>query len=97
MEWNYEHMTPFCCRHPTWPDNLRRDLVNGPLRWRTEAVRCTVKKLIKSAMASRAVIECLFAATWLLERTTPRTRILPGIYRLLLGVHIFRGYRRGLA
>lgn len=96
MEWGYERMVPFCLQHPTWEDNMERDRVNGPLRWGNEPLGCVVRKLGKSAIASPVVVEALFGVATILERRVPDSRLLQRIYRLLLGAHIFRGYRRGL-
>jgi glycosyltransferase involved in cell wall biosynthesis len=96
MAWGYERMIPFCLQHPMWEDNIERDRVNGPVRWGNEPLRSVVRKLAKSAIASPVVVEALFSAATILERRFPDSRLLQRIYRLLLGAHIFRGYRRGL-
>jgi hypothetical protein len=96
MEWGYERMIPFCRRHPLWTDNIERDRVNGALRVREEPVARTARKLVKSELASHAVLEVLFAVASILERGAPGSRLLHRVYSLLLGAHIFRGYRKGL-
>jgi glycosyltransferase involved in cell wall biosynthesis len=97
MEWGYERIIPFCLRHPAWPDNVERDRVNGRVRWRFEPLGRTIRKLVKGIVASRVAIEILFTLSTVLERRGGSGRILYTAYRLLLGAHIFRGYRRGLA
>jgi glycosyltransferase involved in cell wall biosynthesis len=95
-EWGMENMIPFCRRYPDWTDNVARRNVNGPpiaadglaARWRKRA------KAIAAASGSTAV---LFAVCKSLERVAPNSRLLGRVYRLLLGAHIFRGYRKGLA
>ena len=56
-----------------------------------------MRKLGKRVLALPPVIELLFATAALLERSAPESPVLDRVYRLLLGAHIFRGYRRGLA
>jgi GT2 family glycosyltransferase len=95
-EWGTERLVAFCRRHPAWLDNVARDRVNGPVRWRDEPVGLTIRKLVKSVAARRSAEALLFATVSLLERTAPEHPLLTRLYRLLLGIHIFRGYRRGL-
>jgi hypothetical protein len=96
MEWAYERMIPFCRHHPLWSDNVERYRVNGPLRWREEPVARTARKLVKGVMASHPVPEMLFVVASVLEHGAPNSRLLHRVYALLLGAHIFRGYRKGL-
>ena len=97
MEWGSERLLAFCRRHPAWPDNVARERVNGPVRLGCEPVGLTLRKLMKTMMALPPVVKLLFATATLLERTAPSSPLLEKLYRLLLGVHILRGYRRGLA
>jgi glycosyltransferase involved in cell wall biosynthesis len=95
-EWGSERLVAFCERHDEWPDNVTRDWVNGPIRWRHEPLRRSARKMLKGVMAVPAVVEVLFGAAAVLERSAPDSRVLERVYRLLLGAHVFRGYRRGL-
>ena len=95
-EWGARHMTPFCARYPDWPDNIERHRVNGPLQFGREPLKQSLRKIIKSILALKAVREALFFTAGLLERSTPNSPALERVYRLLLGAHIFRGYRAGL-
>jgi cellulose synthase/poly-beta-1,6-N-acetylglucosamine synthase-like glycosyltransferase len=97
MEWAFEQMIPFCLRHPMWGDNVERDRVNGPLRWGAEPLTHTARKLAKSVITTPAVVEMLFPIASILERGIPDSRLLHRVYSLLLGAHIFWGYRKGLA
>jgi glycosyltransferase involved in cell wall biosynthesis len=96
-EWGSERIVVFCERHQEWPDNIERDRVNGPVRWRREPLGWSVRKILKGVIAVPAVVEVLFGAASILERSAPDSRVLQRVYRLLLGAHVFRGYRRGLA
>jgi len=95
-EWGSEQMMPFCQRHPDLPDNLERERINGPVKWGEESLAQSLRKVIKAVLANRVVIEALFRVASLLERLAPTSAALDRVYRLLLGIHIFRGYRRGL-
>ncbi|MCS6806052.1 MAG: glycosyltransferase family A protein [Acidobacteriota bacterium] len=96
VEWGMQEMLPFCHRYPNWPDNVQRERVNGPVRWGREPVWHSARKLIKAMLSRWPMIEGLFAVTWLLERSRPESHFLDRMYRVLLGVHLFRGYRKGL-
>lgn len=95
-EWGSENMLPFCRRYPEWPENIQRERVNGQPRWRGEALSQSLRKMCKYALALKPAREILFGAAFLLERLAPDSWALDRVYRLLLGIHILRGYRRGL-
>lgn len=95
-EWGALRMTAFCERYPDWPDNVERERVNGPVRLGREPLAESARKVIKTALASRPAVALFFLLARLFERTAPRGYALDRVYRLLLGAHILRGYRRGL-
>lgn len=95
-EWGAHYLIAFCRRHPDWPDNVERERVNGPVRLGREPLKQSLRKLIKRAAASNAILAALFAAATLLERAAPDSPALDRVYRLLLGAHILLGYRKGL-
>ena len=96
-EWGMKHIYPFASRHPQWPDNAVRDRINGRMRLGREPLAETLRKAAKLFLATKAALAALFACALLLECTAPRSRVLDRCYRILLGVHLFRGYRRALA
>jgi GT2 family glycosyltransferase len=96
VEWGMENMVPFCRRHPDWPDNVARDRVNGVVRISREPLSQSGRKLIKFALRLRPADETLFGAAWVLEHVAANSGMLDRVYRVLLGTHIFKGYRRGL-
>jgi glycosyltransferase involved in cell wall biosynthesis len=95
-EWGSEHMIPFCRRYPDRPDTVDRARINGPLNWPGEPLPRNLRRLAKSLLTARPMIEALFRLTEALEHHWPQEAMLDRLYRLLLGAHIFRGYRRGL-
>ncbi|MFY9572173.1 MAG: glycosyltransferase, partial [Blastocatellia bacterium] len=95
-EWGAEHMVPFCKRYPEWPDNVERDRVNGPIQWDRVPISHNLRKLLKQAITLKPAIAVGFAIAEILERIAPASAVLDRIYRLLLGAHILRGYRKGL-
>jgi len=95
-EWGSESMLPFCRRYPDWPDNVERARVNGPARFGGEPLSLSLKKLAKSALGQPPLPAILFTVAKAVERCWPHAGLLDRLYRLLLGTHIFRGYRRGL-
>jgi glycosyltransferase involved in cell wall biosynthesis len=96
-EWGIEHILGFIHRHPDWPDNTKRMTVNGPLSFGHEPLIQSLRKIFKLALRKAPLLALLFAAASILERIAPDTSVLDRCYGMLLGLHIFRGYRLGLA
>jgi len=96
VEWGSRHLIPFCRRYPEWIDNVRREAVNGALSWGAEPVSASLRKLAKSALYARPFRDGLFLAAWALEHIAPNSKALDRIYRGLIGIHMFRGYRNGV-
>jgi len=94
-EWGAEHMVLFCKRYPDWPDNVDRERVNGPIRWGREPFSQSSRKLLKLGLTISPVLAVLFVVASMLEHTAPGSFALDRVYRLLLGAHILRGYRKG--
>jgi glycosyltransferase involved in cell wall biosynthesis len=96
MEWGYRHMHPFVRRHPSLRDNWERHQLNGPLCLGREPILISLKKLTKLLLQWWPLTTILVACTAAVERGWPDSALLPHLYRALLGVFIFRGYRAGL-
>jgi hypothetical protein len=94
-EWGSLNMIPFCRRYPDWPDNVERERVNGPVRL-SAPISEIAHKIVKVALTLSPIAAVLFRAARVFERAAPNSRALDRVYRLLLGIHIFRGYRKGL-
>lgn len=95
-EWGSRLILPFCQRYPDLPANVERQRINGEIQWGSESISLSCSKLFKSMLASTAGVESLFFFTNLLERAAPHSPLLKKSYEILLGTHIFRGYRTGL-
>lgn len=95
-EWGAEHMVPFCKRYPDWRDNIERERVNGFAGLLREPLSESIRKLVKRAVLVKPIQTGLFFVATMLERAAPGRLALDRVYRLLLGGHIFRGYRKGL-
>lgn len=91
QEWASECTVLFRLRFPDWPDCVKRDQVNGPARYGQP-----IRKLLKQALLWPPALALLFGLTGWVERVAPGSRSLPRLYRLLLGLHLLRGYRSGL-
>jgi GT2 family glycosyltransferase len=94
-EWGSERLVAFCRKHPSWPENIVRERVNGPIGWGREGLGQSTRKIAKELMAAGPVLEMLFRVTAVIERVAPESYALERMYRALLGVHIYRGYRYG--
>jgi hypothetical protein len=95
-QWGAENIIPFCQRYPDWPENTERERVNGFHEWGRHSILQGLRKMMKAVVATRLITGGLFCLADLLERAAPNSRLLKRVYRLLLGAHIFRGYRKGL-
>lgn len=96
VEWGSEHVIPFCNLWPNWPQNIERQRVNGPLRIGREAFALSLRKISKTILGQKTIVNSLFGVTSLLERLAPGSFLLRRFYQLLLGIHLQRGYRKGL-
>ncbi len=94
VAWGAEHLAPFCNRYPDLAENAKRFAVNGPLRW-SDTPALVLKKVFKAALGLRLATESLFKLATVIEERRPSSRWLPSIYRLLLGIHLQKGFRRG--
>jgi hypothetical protein len=96
VEAGSEEQVGFLRRHPEDPQAVDRNRVNGPLRLGREPLSLSARKLVKSALSLPPALALALAGTAALEAAAPESDLLEGAYRLLLGIHIQRGYRRGL-
>lgn len=92
-EWGSRLMLPFYQRYPDFPPNVERERINGLAKWGNEPFSNSLRKTLKRLIASKVSTDLLFNLADILEKTAPNSLILDKIYRLLLGAHIFRGYR----
>lgn len=78
--------------------HIRSELVrqNLPPDWKRDGSLLLGKKLIKTALATNAWQRVLFGLCKLLERKWPWPPLLYRLYKLLLAVAIYQGFREGL-
>lgn len=95
-EWGSEELVPFCQRHPNWPDNRNRLTVNGPLCWGEESMGASARKVAKAILGLKPLQEALFFVIAVFEKAGMPDHLLERLYRLMLGIHLRRGYQRGL-
>ena len=96
-EWGARNLAPFCRRYPDWPENRERWVVNGPISWRTDPAGRILRKAGKRLLGRPLPLAAIFVAIECLEAVAPGNRGLPPLYRLVLGIHLQRGFRRGWA
>jgi GT2 family glycosyltransferase len=68
-----------------------------PIAWRKDSPRVIVRKLARLVGSSRLALWTLESLASSLETRAPRSAMLPPVYRYIIGGHIYRGYREGLA
>lgn len=95
-EWGAEHMAPFVARYPDLPANRERVQVNGAARFGDPLPRL-LRKAVKRILGMSAGCSLVFGLADFAERASPGSRWLPAVYRLALGIHLQRGFRRGWA
>jgi hypothetical protein len=96
QEWASECTLALARRHPGLPESANREALNGPVRWGQERPGVVARKLVKSALGDPKVLAALFGTASVLERMAPSSHGLRRLYTLLLGIHLQRGYRKGL-
>lgn len=96
-EWGMENMIPYCKRHSDFQDNIEREKTNGYLQFGNEPLSRSFRKVVVSFLSFKPFVEILFLLTNLFERIAPNSRFLIRLYSLLIGLHNFRGYRKGLS
>jgi len=94
-EWGAEHMAPFCRRYPAWPDNQLRRTVNGPVSWSEDPPRLILWKAGKHLLGWPPLLALLLAVVERVEAHAPSSSLLASLYRLALGIHLQRGFRKG--
>lgn len=78
-----------------FPEYLGEFYKNDPLS-RADSLGLIARKCTKSLLSSRPVLAALHGLTTSAERLELPDRLLRHLYRLVLGLHIFRGYREAL-
>jgi glycosyltransferase involved in cell wall biosynthesis len=91
-----EDLVRFGDRHPDLPETAARARVNGPTRWGREPLRLSARKAVKVAVMWAPIHPAALALVLIVEKIAPNSSLLNRLYRLHLGAHLQRGYRRGL-
>jgi GT2 family glycosyltransferase len=78
-----------------FPEYLGKFRDNGPIA-SDDNPALVAKKLVKSVLSTPAPLAALHVVADWLERARLSDRALSHVYRVTLGLHIFRGYRQGL-
>lgn len=69
---------------------------NGPLNWRDDNLKLSIKKVIKSLLATQLGRQSIYALCRIAENIAPDTRLNRRAYNLAVAEAIFRGVREGL-
>lgn len=94
--WAAECSVALAHRYPDLPANAPRFAAIGPARIGVDSPGMVARKLIRSALSSRPALVVLFGLLAHLERIGAPDRVLRPLYKLLLGVHLQQGFRKGL-
>ena len=95
-EWGSRLMSPFYQRYPDLPQNIERERINGLVKFGKEPFLQSLRKLVKNIISFRLITNGLFLTANVLEKISPNSKLLDKNYRILLGSHIFRGYRAAM-
>jgi glycosyltransferase involved in cell wall biosynthesis len=93
-EWGARQMVSFNQRYPDWPENIERERVNGPIKLGKEPLALSFSKSLKAVLGLPPMLTGMFSVAHLLERNAPDSFALFRVYQLLLGAHLFKGYRK---
>lgn len=93
VEAGASQMGPFLIRYRNLPENIERLQKNGPPAPGHEPIRTTVEKLIKHSLGFGPVLRALHRLVLRLEERNLNEQQLRRLYRLLIGIHLYRGYR----
>ena len=85
----------FVAKYPKKHGNAAIVRVNGPLSWKDDP-RLMASKLVKSLLARPALTRLFDRVVSLAERLGLPEAVLNRLYRMRIGVSIFRGWREGL-
>ncbi|MGH9828898.1 MAG: glycosyltransferase family 2 protein, partial [Blastocatellia bacterium] len=96
QEWASECTVRLRNRYPDMADGALRQAVNGPIRFLREPIGQTARKALKSAVSVGPGRIALFKGIATLERRAPESGLLRRMYKLALGAHLLKGYRKGL-
>jgi len=70
--------------------------INGPITWQEDPPLLIGCKMLKTLLSCGPGLALLKAVVAILERHTSSPWLLSALYRLVIGLHIFRGFRMGL-
>lgn len=95
-EWGSGAMAPFLRRYPDWVDNRHRlrfeaGIVGSPSPQERSAL------VIRHLLSRPSILHVLLRAVSACERFGTSDRVLFPLYRVVLGLHLFRGLREGLS
>jgi glycosyltransferase involved in cell wall biosynthesis len=95
-EWGSRAMAPFLRRYPDWVDNRQR------LRFEAGAAGARSLQeqsalLARQLVSQPSILRILLGAVAACERFGLSDRVLFPMYRVGLGLHLFRGFREGLS
>ena len=91
-----EWMVEFSRLYPDWEDTKERELVCGKLNLSGEPIGLSAKKILKSALGTSPGKSGLKLLIKSFEKIAPKSAVLDKLYRMTLGVHLQKGYRRGI-
>jgi len=95
-EWGARALAPFLRRYPARPENVLRLATGAPrleARWSFEGGRILLREALSNVWAMGFIRGLITAA----QRGGAGDRLLFPLYRTLLGLHLLRGFRTGLA
>jgi GT2 family glycosyltransferase len=84
----------FCAKYPAIHGDASIARING-LVSASDSPALVVKKVVKSALATKPIVALIERTVALAERMRLRDPALWRFYRLLIGIYIFRGWREG--
>lgn len=94
--WASECSVALACRYPDLPANAVRFAASGPICLASDRPGTIARKLLRSAFSSHPMLSVLFLILAALESLGASDQVLKPLYKLLLGIHLQKGFRKGL-
>ena len=83
-------------KHPELLTHLPMFYDKTPILWGQDPPRTITRKLARSWASSHLALWIMEQIVGILEKRSSTSKILPSLYRYIIGGYIFRGYREGL-
>jgi hypothetical protein len=83
-------------KHPKLLVHIPMFYDKTPINLRQDSPRLIARKLVRAVISSRPLLWSMEQIVNTVQSRNPASRLLPPLYRYIIGGYIFQGYREGL-